>query len=70
MVLQFAWLETLLIGVSGAHANGFSTRHVVDVVQSFCRLAEHDPATQRSIITTANENGLTCVEAIAALIML
>ena len=70
MVLQFAWLETLLIGVSGAHANRFTTRHVVDVVQSFCRLAEHDPATQHSIISKANENGLTGVKAIAALIML
>ncbi len=43
LVLQFSWMETLLIGVAAARGSRFSTGDVVHVVQSFCRATEHNP---------------------------
>ena len=43
LATQFAWIETLLIGVAGHHKERFAGEHVVHVVQSFCRAVEHNP---------------------------
>jgi len=43
LVLQFAMLKGMLIGIAGFHANDFSADHVVTAVQILSRHFEHNP---------------------------
>ena len=49
LATQFAWINTLLIGVAGHYKEEFAGEHVVQVVQSFCRATEHNPGILKSI---------------------
>ncbi len=49
LAMQFAWIDTLLIGVAGHHKEAFAGEHVVQVIQSFCRAVEHNPYVLISI---------------------
>ena len=42
MAAQYVWINGLLIGIAGRYQKAFSTTHVVQTVQSFARLVEHD----------------------------
>ena len=55
MAAQFAWLETLLIGTSGSHGEKFSAENVVQVVQAFSRVLEHDPVTSTNMLATKQQ---------------
>jgi lysine-N-methylase len=43
MCLQYAVIKGLLIGMAGRYGEEFSAEHVVKVVQSFAKAAEHSP---------------------------
>lgn len=49
LATQFAWIDTLLIGVAARYQESFAEEHVVQVVQSFCRAVEHNPLVLSSI---------------------
>lgn len=49
LATQFAWVDTMLIGVAGHHKEAFAEEHVVQVVQSFCRAVEHNHLVLDSI---------------------
>ncbi|AEU34634.1 hypothetical protein AciX8_0277 [Granulicella mallensis MP5ACTX8] len=49
MATQFAWVNTLLIGVAGHYKEGFAEEHVVQTIQSFTRAVEHYPDVLQSI---------------------
>ena len=50
MTTQFAWINALLIGISGHYKEYFAEEHVVSTIQSFTRAVEHYPAVLNSII--------------------
>jgi lysine-N-methylase len=50
MTTQFAWINALLIGISGHYKESFAEEHVVSTIQSFTRAVEHYPAVLNSII--------------------
>ena len=68
MASQFAWLETLMIGVSGSNSGEFSQRDVVQVVQPFCRVLEHDSTTSLRMLTAIRQRGLDSLEGSAVLL--
>jgi lysine-N-methylase len=43
LATQFAWIETLLIGISALHRENFAAHHIVATIQSFTRAVEHFP---------------------------
>jgi lysine-N-methylase len=49
LATQFAWVDTLLVGVAGHYREAFGEEHVVKVVQSFSRAVEHNPYISTSI---------------------
>ena len=49
LATQFAWIDTLLVGVAGRYKEAFAEEHVVQVIQSFCRAVEHKPSVLTSI---------------------
>ena len=68
MASQFAWLDTLLIGTSGSHGEKFAAEHLVQVVQSFSRIVEHDPATLLEMLTAVRQRGLDSLAGTAVLL--
>jgi lysine-N-methylase len=49
MTTQFAWINTLLIGVAAHYKGAFAGEHVVRTIQSFTRAVEHYPDALKSI---------------------
>ena len=68
MAAQFAWLETLLIGTSGSHGEKFAAEDVVQVVQAFSRVVEHDPETSTNMLATIKQQGLDSLAGTAVLL--
>ena len=68
MAAQFAWLETLLIGTSGSHGEKFAAGDVVQVVQAFSRVVEHDPVTSINMLTAIRQQGLDSLAGVATLL--
>ncbi len=65
---QFAWLNTLLVGLSARHREDFAGQHVIEAVQSFTRAFEHYPATLVEMIETLNETNLYSLEGMAIML--
>ncbi len=68
LAAQFAWVETLLVGVAGHHKQAFAEEHVVQVMQSFCRAVEHNAAVLASIIEFMAQLKLDSLEGMAVLL--
>lgn len=49
MTTQFAWIDTLLIGIAGHYKEDFAEEHVVRTIQSFTRAVAHYPGILNSI---------------------
>ena len=49
MTTQFAWIDTLLIGIAGHYQEAFGDEHVVRTIQSFTRAVAHYPGILNSI---------------------
>jgi len=49
MAVQFAWIDTLLIGISANYKEVFAAEHVIAAIQSFTRAVEHFPFMRRWI---------------------
>ena len=65
---QFFWLNGLLTGVAGCHAQDFADQHVIFSVQSFCREVEHTPTMSETLLEFLGQHGLATLPAIAALL--
>lgn len=68
MATQFAWIETLLVGIAARHREDFSGAHVVHAVQSFTRAVEHYPSVLASINEYIRERGLHTLPGVAVLL--
>ena len=68
MATQFAWMNALLIGISGRHKTGFAEEHVIKAVQSFCRAVEHFPYVLVSINDYIKSQKLDSLHGMAILI--
>ena len=66
--VQFFWLDGLMTGVAGCHAQAFGDAHVVHAVQSFCREVEHTPTMPETLLTFLRTNQLDTLPAIATLL--
>ncbi len=68
LATQFAWINTLLIGISANHKQAFAGEHVVRTVQSFTRAVEHYPEVLNLILEYLRSRNLATLEGIAILL--
>lgn len=68
LATQFAWVDTLLIGVAGSYREAFGEEHVVKVVQSFSRAVEHNPYVSTSIHEFMTHLQLDTLEGMAVML--
>jgi lysine-N-methylase len=68
MTAQFAWIDTLLIGISAKYKYAFSGEHVVHTVQSFTRAIEHYPEVPSRILEYLRSRNLATIEGMAVLL--
>ena len=65
---QFAWVNTLLIGVSARYREHFTAEHVIETIQAFTRAFEHYPATLAEMLETLVSSNLFSLEGMAILL--
>ncbi len=68
LVTQFFWLNGLLTGVAGRHAQAFGDAQIVFTVQSFCREIEHTPTMPETLLTFLKQGSLATLASVAALL--
>jgi lysine-N-methylase len=68
MAVQFAWVNTLLIGMAGYYKEDFSGAHVVFTVQSFARGVEHYPYYVLSLLEHFRDLQLNSLNGMAVLL--
>jgi lysine-N-methylase len=68
MTTQFAWINSLLIGIAGHSKEAFSGEHVVRTVQSLTRAVEHYPDVLRSIREYIKSRGLDSLQGMSILL--
>jgi lysine-N-methylase len=68
MTTQFAWINSLLIGIAGHSKEAFSGEHVVRTIQSLTRAVEHYPEVLRSIREDIKSRGLDSLQGMAILL--
>jgi lysine-N-methylase len=68
LATQFAWINTLLIGISANHKQSFSGEHVVRTVQSFIRAVEHYPEVLNLIPEYMKTRNLANLQGMAILL--
>ena len=68
MATQFAWLDTLLIGIAGYYKESFGPEHIVKTVQSFSRTVEHNGYILASIVEYIKSLQLDSLQGIALLL--
>jgi lysine-N-methylase len=68
MTTQFAWVNTLLIGVAGHYKEDFAEEHVVQTIQSFTRAVEHYPEVLQSIDESMRSLGLNNLQGMAVML--
>lgn len=66
--VQFFWLDGLLTGVAGCHAEAFADAHVIHTVQSFCREVEHRVNLRDGLLSFLREHQLDSLPAVATLL--
>lgn len=70
MATQFAWINTLLIGVAGRHKKAFAADHVIQVVQSFTREVEHYPPVLNWILESVKDRKMDSLQGMSILLRL
>jgi lysine-N-methylase len=68
MTTQFAWINTLLIGVAGHYKEAFTGDHVVQTIQSLTRAVEHYPHALNSVVELVNLKKLDNLKGMAILL--
>jgi lysine-N-methylase len=68
MTTQFAWINSLLIGIAGQSKEAISGEHVVRTIQSLTRAVEHYPEVLQSIREDIKSRGLDSLQGMAILL--
>jgi lysine-N-methylase len=68
IAVQFAWVNTLLIGMAGHYKENFSGAHVVFAIQSFARGVEHYPYFVLSLLDHFGNLQLNTLNGMAVLL--
>ncbi len=68
MTVQFAWVNTLLIGMAGHYQQDFSGAHVVFAIQSFARGVEHYPYYVLSLLDQCRSLQINSLNGMAVLL--
>jgi lysine-N-methylase len=50
MLTQYALIKGMLIGMAGKYQTAFGTEHIITLIQSFSKVAEHNPTYLKEII--------------------
>jgi lysine-N-methylase len=65
LVIQYAMMKSLLVGMAGYWGEGFGTNHALKLIQSFAKNVDHDISYQQRILQFFWENdmmNLACAE--------
>jgi lysine-N-methylase len=68
MVLHYAALKAVLIGMAGYHKSAFDTNHVIKLIQSYAKSFEHSTAYPPRAVEILAEKGLKNAASMAVLI--
>ncbi|MEO7718167.1 MAG: flagellin lysine-N-methylase [Capsulimonas sp.] len=68
MAAHFAMLRSLLVGMSAYYQSSFGFPQIVKLFQSFAKAIEHDPAYLKRILHSLEENEMTEIAVMTALI--
>ena len=68
MAVQYAIVETLLVGLAGLYKNAFAVEHVIRVIYTATRTFEHSLTFSDRIMQALEEKGLKSVSGAAVLI--
>lgn len=68
MVLHFAVLKTVLIGMSGYHKSELSTSHLIKLIQSYTKAFEHSTAYPARAIEILRSKGMNNAASMAVLV--
>ena len=68
MVVHYAMIKLLLIGMSGVHKENFSIDHVIKLIQSFSRTVEHNQNYLKQVFALLKANGFNTMPYMAILI--
>lgn len=68
MVVHYAMIKMLLIGMAGFHKENFSEDHVIKLIYSFSETIEHNPSYLQHVIQLLENNKFNTVAYMAVLI--
>lgn len=68
MIVNFAMVKTLLIGMSGFHREKFSEEHIIKTIHVFGRVVEHNAGFLQMTLQFIKDNGWNTMPYMAALI--
>jgi lysine-N-methylase len=68
MVLHYAALKTVLIGMAGYHKSGLGTNHLIKLIQSYAKAFEHSTAYPPRAVEILAGKGMTNAASMAVLI--
>lgn len=68
MVVHYAMIKLLLIGMAGFYKENFGIEHVIKLIQSFSRTVEHNPNYLKQVFTLLKANGFNTMPYMAILI--
>jgi lysine-N-methylase len=68
LATQFAWIDTMLVGIAGHHRGAFAAEHVVHAVQSFTREFEHEPGATEGLLGVVKQRQMDNLEGMAILV--
>jgi lysine-N-methylase len=68
LIVHYAMIKMLLIGIAGFHKENFSTDHAVKLIQSFSKTVEHNTAYLKSVFALLKVNNFNTMPYMAILI--
>ena len=68
MMVHYAIIQTLLVGMAAFHKTEFSTAHAILVIQSFTKAFEHSPSFPERALKILKGKGMQSCAALANLI--
>jgi lysine-N-methylase len=68
LATQFAWIETMLIGIAGQYREAFAEEHVVLAVQSLTRELEHNRAAHDVVLALVRQRKMVDPAGLAILL--
>ncbi len=68
MMVHYAIIQTLLVGMAAFHKTEFGTGHALQVIQSFTKAFEHSPSFPERALKILSGKGMKSCAALANLI--